>query len=160
MQHFTIRPANIDDVETILNFIHQLAEYENLSEEVETSRENILQYGFSERPIFYTLLAEDENGEPVGFALYYLSFSTFVSKPTLYVEDLFVLPESRGQGIGKAFFRELIEIAKKRGYGRVEWSVLDWNDKAINLYNALGAKPVKGWTIYRMDEETIQAFSG
>lgn len=159
MQHFSIRPARIDDVETILHFIHQLAEYENLSDQVETTRENILQYGFSERPIFYTLLAEDETGQPVGFSLFYLSFSTFVSKPTLYVEDLFVAPEHRNQGIGKAFFREFIDIAKKRGYGRIEWAVLDWNDDAIKLYDALGAKPVKGWTVYRMDEDAIQSFN-
>ena len=104
MQHFSIRPARIDDVETILHFIHQLAEYENLSDQVETTRENILQYGFSERPIFYTLLAEDETGQPVGFSLFYLSFSTFVSKPTLYVEDLFVAPDRKSTRLNSSHY--------------------------------------------------------
>lgn len=158
MFNYSIRPAQHNDANTILFFINKLAEYEKLSDQVNATEEMIQRYGFGERPYFEALLAEQDNGTPIGFALYFYTFSTFLAKPTLYLEDLFVLPEFRGHGVGKQFFRELVKIAKERNCGRVEWSVLDWNEPSIQFYKSLGAAPVDGWTIYRLDEKAISSF--
>ncbi len=155
---FTIRPATQHDVDTILFFINQLAEYEKLEDQVNATRERILLYGFAEFRYFEALLAEAADGTPFGLALYFFTFSTFLAKPSLYLEDLFVLPEYRGNGIGKQFFRELVAIAKERNCGRIEWSVLDWNTPSIQFYRALGARPVDGWTVYRLDEQALSTF--
>jgi len=158
MLNFSIRNVSENDVDTILFFINQLAEYEKLSDQVYATKELILKYGFGDRPYFEALLAEDDQKKPLGLALYFFTFSTFLSQPTLYLEDLFVLPEYRGNGVGKQFFRELMSIAKQHNCGRVEWSVLDWNEPSIQFYASLGATPVNGWTVYRLDQKAIDTF--
>jgi GNAT superfamily N-acetyltransferase len=158
MFNYTIRPATRDDADTILFFISQLAEYEKLTHMVNATKEFIIEYGFGERPYFEALLAEKEDGTPLGLALYFFTFSTFLAKPTLYLEDLFVLPEYRDNGIGKQFFRELVTIARERNCGRVEWSVLDWNEPSIQFYKSLGALPVDGWTTYRLTGDALTSF--
>ena len=155
---FSIRKATREDADVILHFIRQLSEYEKLADSVSATRELILKFGFGERPCFEALLAENDDGEPLGMALYFYTFSTFLSRPTLYLEDLFVSPQSRANGVGKALLRELVEIARQRGCGRVEWAVLDWNEPAIRFYESLGANPVSGWTIYRLDGKNLAAF--
>lgn len=158
MLNFTIRPARRDDADTLLFFIKKLAEYERLSDQVYATTEKIIQYGFGDRPYFNALLAQDADGRSLGLASYFFIFSTFLCLPTLYLEDLFVLPEYRGHGIGSAFFRHIVRIANEHNCGRVEWSVLDWNDRAIGFYKALGAYPVGGWTDYRLDGAKLKTF--
>jgi GNAT superfamily N-acetyltransferase len=150
---FNIRKATPDDTPTIFDLIKKLSVYEKMENEVITSveelRENIFTKNFSK-----VLLAEEE-GKPVGFALYFFNFSTFVGKPGLYLEDLFVEPEYRGKGYGKKLFVELAKIALKENCGRMEWSVLNWNTTAIEFYKSLQAKPMDEWTVYRLDQKGI-----
>jgi len=150
---FNIRKATPDDTPTIFDLIKKLAVYEKMENEVITSieelRENIFSKNFSK-----VLLAEEE-GKPVGFALYFFNFSTFVGKPGLYLEDLFVEPEYRGKGYGKKLFVELAKIALEENCGRMEWSVLNWNTPAIEFYKSLQAKPMDEWTVYRLDQKGI-----
>jgi len=134
-----------------------LAEYEKLSEHFKLEEEDLAQALFGAKPCAECLIALCE-GEPAGFALFFTNFSTFVGKPGLYLEDLFVQPHLRGKGIGKALLMELAKIAHTRNYGRMEWSVLDWNEPAINFYKSLGAVAMDQCTVYRMDEEAIQGF--
>jgi GNAT superfamily N-acetyltransferase len=145
--------ATPDDTPTIFDLIKKLSVYEKMENEVITSveelRENIFTKNFSK-----VLLAEEE-GKPVGFALYFFNFSTFVGKPGLYLEDLFVEPEYRGKGYGKKLFVELAQIAREENCGRMEWSVLNWNTPAINFYKSLQAKPMDEWTVYRLDQKGI-----
>ena len=157
MSDFTIRFAEVSDSATTLQFIKGIAEYEKLSDLVEATTEKIEKHLFAQGAVAKCLLAfEDET--PVGFALFFSNYSTFVSKPGIYLEDLFVEPEFRGKGYGKSLLLELIKIAKQRDCGRVEWSVLDWNQPAIDFYESLGAKPIHGWTVYRLDEKAINSF--
>ncbi|NWF89610.1 MAG: GNAT family N-acetyltransferase [Ignavibacteriaceae bacterium] len=149
-----IRNAEIKDVSIILKLIKSLAEYEKLSHQFINNIELLTKYLFGERKFAEVLLAE-LNNEPVGFALYFHNYSTFVGKPGIYLEDLFVRPEMRGKGIGKKLFLELVKIAKNRDCGRVEWSVLNWNSSAIGFYKSLGAVPMEEWTVYRLTEEKI-----
>ncbi|ROI10664.1 GNAT family N-acetyltransferase [Chryseobacterium sp. H3056] len=150
---FNIRKATPDDTPTIFDLIKKLSVYEKMENEVTTSveelRENIFTKNFSK-----VLLAEEE-GKPVGFALYFFNFSTFVGKPGLYLEDLFVEPEYRGKGYGKKLFVELAKIALEENCGRMEWSVLNWNTPAIEFYKSLQAKPMDEWTVYRLDQKGI-----
>jgi len=150
---FKIRKATPDDTPIIFDLIKKLAVYEKMENEVITSveelRENIFTKNFSK-----VLLAEEE-GKPVGFALYFFNFSTFVGKPGLYLEDLFVEPEYRGKGYGKKLFVELAKIAREENCGRMEWSVLNWNTPAIDFYKSLQAKPMDEWTVYRLDQKGI-----
>ena len=150
---FNIRKATPNDTPTIFDLIKKLSVYEKMENEVITSveelRENIFSKNFSK-----VLLAEEE-GKPVGFALYFFNFSTFVGKPGLYLEDLFVEPEYRGKGYGKKLFVELAKIALKENCGRMEWSVLNWNTTAIEFYKSLQAKPMDEWTVYRLDQKGI-----
>ena len=155
MLDFQLRSANRDDAETLLYFIGELARYENLSDKVLATTSDIIKHGFSERPYFEAILAEKPDRAPLGMALYFFTFSTFLAKPTLYLEDLFVLPEFRGHGIGKAFFKEIVKIAQKKGCGRVEWSVLDWNAPAKRLYQRLGAEILADWRIVRLSGEAL-----
>ncbi len=144
-----IRQAAAEDASQILYFIKAIAAFEELSEEVKATEENILKYLFGEHSVASCLLAfEDETC--VGFALYFKNFSTFVGKPGIYLEDLFVEPNFRGKGYGKALLMELVQLAKSLDYGRVEWSVLNWNKSAIDFYESIGAKPMSGWTTYRL----------
>jgi len=144
-----IVPAREGDVPLILEFISKLAEYERLSEEVTANEALLREALFGARPVAKALLAYC-NAEPAGFALYFLSFSTFIGRPGIYLEDLFVLPVFRGKGIGKALLSHLARLAKQRKYARVEWAVLDWNQPAIDFYRKLDARPMEDWTVFRL----------
>ena len=150
--NFSIRFAKEDDVPTILQFITSLAKYEKLEHEVVATEDLLRETLFGDRPQAETLLAfEDET--PVGFALFFSNYSTFLGRAGIHLEDLFVLEAFRGRGYGKALLDQMQTIAKKRGAGRLEWNVLDWNTPAIQFYESMGAKPVSGWTTYRMTFE-------
>jgi len=158
---YTIRPATAADVPTLLELIHGIAEYEKLSHAVANSEEALLAAGFGPDPYFRALLCEKGTEKrAVGFALYFYTYSTFTGKPSLFLEDLFVRPDERGSGFGKALFMELVKIARERGCGRMEWSVLDWNRPAIDFYLRLGAKAMDEWTVYRLDEAALQKLAG
>lgn len=150
---FHIRKATENDTKTIFSLIHQLAVYEKLEHEVVTTvdelKENIFYKKYAE------VLIAEEHGKPIGFALYFFNFSTFVGKPGLYLEDLFVEPRYRGKGYGKKLLIELAGIAAAKNCGRMEWSVLDWNEPSIQFYKSMGAKPMDEWTVYRLTEEKI-----
>ncbi len=150
----TIRPATVADVGTILEFIRELAAFERLEHEVVASESGLREALFGARPDAEVILAEMDS-TPVGFALFFHNFSTFLGRRGLYLEDLFVQPEYRGRGIGRALLSRLAAIAVERGCGRFEWSVLRWNESAIILYEALGAKPQDDWTVYRMSGEAL-----
>ncbi|GAB4132313.1 MAG: GNAT family N-acetyltransferase [Ignavibacteriales bacterium] len=158
MEKLVIRKAKNEDVGTILHFIQSLAEYEKLTHEVTATEEILLKTLFSESSNAYALLGY-YNEKPVCFAIYFYNFSTFKGKPGLYLEDVFVLPEMRGKGFGKQMLIELAKIADENNCGRFEWSVLDWNEPAINFYKKLGAKPMDEWTVFRLDEEGIKNLS-
>jgi len=160
---FVIRAATIDDAGALLQLIRGIADYEKLSHQVENSEEAIKDTGFREHPYFQALLLEIvEAGavKTVGFALYFFTYSTFTGKPTLYLEDLFVQPDYRSAGYGKSLFMRLVDIARERGCGRMEWSVLDWNEPAIHFYKNLGARAMDGWHVYRLDEKALADFGG
>ena len=149
MSALRIAPAAESDIPLILSFIRALAEYEKLSHLVVATEENIREHLFGSNPVAEVLLAH-WSGEPVGFALYFRNFSTFLGQAGIYLEDLFVEPAHRGKGIGKALLKRLAEIAVERGYGRLEWSVLDWNTPSIEFYRSLGAVPMDEWIRYRL----------
>jgi GNAT superfamily N-acetyltransferase len=148
----TIRSANKSDVPVILNLIRALAEYEKLADEVVATEEGLAYTLFGSRPYAEVLLAE-ENGEAAGFCLFFYNYSTFLGKPGLYIEDIFVRPEYRGKGIGKALFKKVAAIAQEKNCGRIEWWVLDWNEPTIQFYKNMGAKPMDEWTVYRLTED-------
>ena len=148
----SIRFATESDVGIILTFIKDLAEYEKLTHEVVATPELIKLHLFSSERVAEALIAE-YNSKPVGFAIFFKNFSTFLALPGIYLEDLFVNPDYRGKGIGKSLLLELVKIAHERGYGRVEWAVLNWNSPAIKFYDSLGAKPNSEWTVYRIRAE-------
>jgi GNAT superfamily N-acetyltransferase len=150
----TIRPATAADVPAIADLIRGLARYEKLEQDVAMTEELLAKNLFGPHHYAETLLAE-ESGEPIGFALFFHNFSTFLALPGIYLEDLFVVPEHRGNGVGRALLKELARIAVERGCGRLEWSVLDWNRDAIGFYERLGAKPNSGWTVYRLAGEAL-----
>lgn len=149
-----IRVAEIEDASTILMLIKGIADYEKLSHTVINNEDMIKKYLFGEKKFAEVLIAEYDD-VPVGFALFFHNYSTFVGKPGIYLEDLFVLPEMRGKGIGKILFLELVKIANERNCGRVEWSVLNWNKPAIDFYKSMGAVPMDEWTVYRLTEDKI-----
>ena len=144
-----IRRGTERDVPTILKLIRGLAEYERLAHEMEATPGRVRAHGFGRRRYFETIICR-RGGKPVGFALYFFTYSTFLARPTLYLEDLFVLPEDRGAGAGKALLRALARIAIRRGCGRLEWAVLDWNRPAIGFYKRLGAKLRRQWILTRL----------
>jgi GNAT superfamily N-acetyltransferase len=150
-----IRSATEDDVPLILTLIKELAEYERLSHEVVATEEALRDSLFGERRVAEALLGY-LGGNPAGFALFFHSFSTFLGKPGIYLEDLYVRPEFRGAGVGRALLVHLAGLAKERGCGRLEWSVLDWNEPAIGFYRRIGASPVSGWTVYRLTGEALE----
>ncbi len=154
----SIEAATVADVPTILRLIRALAEYERLSHEVVATEDSLRAALFGERPGAECLIAR-EDGEPVGFALYFHNFSTFLSRRGLYLEDLFVEPAQRGKGYGKALLQRLAQIAVERGCGRLEWSVLDWNAPAIGFYESLGARLLTEWRIFRLTGEALQTFA-
>jgi len=150
-----IRSAEIKDSEIILKLIKELSVYEKLSHTVINNEVLLKENLFGKRKFAEVLIADFEN-QPVGFALFFHNYSTFVGKPGIYLEDLYVKPEMRGKGIGKALFLELIKIAKERNCGRVEWSVLNWNKSAIDFYKSMGAIPMDEWTVYRLTSDKIE----
>lgn len=151
-----IRPATAADTPIICELIRALAEYERLAHEVKLDEDQLREQLFGPRPFAEVLLAE-EAGAVVGFALYFYNFSTFLGRPGIYLEDLFVKPEQRAQGHGKALLKALARLAVERSCGRFEWSVLDWNQPAINFYRALGAVAMDEWTVYRLTGAALQA---
>src|SRR5436853_5342930 len=151
---FSIRSATDADVPIILQLIRDLATYERAPNEVRATETQLIDVLFGEKPVAETLLAfEDET--PIGFAVFFHNFSTWLGRPGLYLEDLFVKPEVRGKGYGRALLIHLAKIARDRGCGRMEWAVLDWNEPAINFYRSLGAKPMDEWTVFRLTRDGI-----
>jgi GNAT superfamily N-acetyltransferase len=150
-----IVPANESDVPLIVTFIRKLAEYERLAHLVVTTEANIHEHVFGDHPVAEVLLAYWD-GEAVGIALYFRNFSTFLGVPGIYLEDLFVEPTHRSKGIGKALLAQLAKIAIERGYGRLDWAVLDWNTPSIDFYRRLGAVPQVEWTGYRLTGDALE----
>ena len=146
----SIRSARAEDIPLIAQFIRDLAEYERLAHEVRFDEAVLQAKLFGPRPYAEVLIGEID-GEPQGFALFFHNFSTFEGKPGIYLEDLFVRPEARGSGLGKALLKWLAALAVERDCARLEWSVLDWNEPSIQFYLGLGAKAMDEWTIYRVD---------
>lgn len=149
-----IRPAAIEDAQAVCHLIRQLAKYARLEHEVTFDERQVRDHLFGPRPWAEVLVAE-EAGEVVGFALFFHNYSTFAGKPGLYLEDLFVEPEYRGRGHGKGLFQAVVRRAIERGCGRMEWSVLDWNEPAIRFYRSLGARALEEGTIYRLAGESL-----
>jgi GNAT superfamily N-acetyltransferase len=149
-----IRPATAADTPTICRLIRQLAEYERLAHAVVLDEGRLREHLFGPRPYAEVLLAEDA-GAVVGFALFFHNYSTFLARPGIYLEDLFVVPEHRGKGHGKALLTALARLAVERGCGRLEWAVLNWNEPAIQFYRALGAEPMNEWTVYRLTGDAL-----
>ena len=147
-----IRTATEKDMPAIFALIKELAEFEKLADQIKTTEAELGKTLFG-KDKFVEILLADCDGEIVGQALFFKNFSTFLGKPGIYLEDLYVKPEMRGQGIGKALLDKIIAIAKERNYGRVEWSVLDWNEPAIDFYKKIGAKPLNDWTIFRLTSD-------
>lgn len=158
MAQRTIRLATQTDVPQILKFIQGLAEYEKLAHEVVATEQQLTETLFSERPAAEVVIAESD-GKPAGFALFFHNYSTFLAKPGLYLEDLFVLPEFRGQRLGKLLLTYLAKLAVDRGCGRFEWSVLDWNQPAIDFYQAQGAVLMHDWRINRVTGDKLHALA-
>lgn len=154
-----LRAADGTDVPVIAELIRGLARYEKLEHAVVMTEELLNAALFGDRPYAEVVLAED-GGRPVGFALFFHNFSTFLGRPGIYLEDLFVLPEERGRGIGKSLLAHLARLAVERGCGRLEWAVLDWNQDAIKFYERLGAKPMSDWTVYRLTGKPLTDLAG
>jgi GNAT superfamily N-acetyltransferase len=155
----TIRPATPADVPLILRFIRELAEYERLAHEVVATEDGLRDTLFGARPYAEVVIAE-EGGEPAGFALFFHNYSTFLGRPGIYLEDLYVRPELRGKGTGRALLAHLARLAVERGCGRLEWWVLDWNEPAIRFYRALGAQPMDDWTVFRVTGDALKRLAG
>ncbi len=153
-----IRPAEEKDTDLIMQFVIDLAVYEKERDSVVASPDHIRNTLFCEQPRVSGLIAEVD-GHAVGFAIYFFSYSTWLGKHGIYLEDLYVSPQSRGAGAGKALLKELAKIAVASDCGRVEWSVLDWNEPSIKFYQAMGAKPKGGWTVYRLDGSALTDFA-
>jgi GNAT superfamily N-acetyltransferase len=155
---FRIRPATIVDGPIILQLIRDLAAYERAPEAVTATEDQLVDVLFGEKPAAEVLLAF-EGETAVGFAVFFHNFSTWLGRPGLYLEDLFVKPEKRGKGYGRALLVDLAKIARKRGCGRMEWAVLDWNDPAIQFYHKIGAKPMDEWTVFRLTTDGIASLA-
>jgi len=154
MEEFTIRPATVADVRVILELIRALATYERAPNEVTATEATLTEVLFGKKPAEEVLLLF-ENLTAVGFAVFFHNFSTWLGRHGLYLEDLFVKPEYRGRGYGRALLVQLAKIARDRGCGRMEWAVLDWNAPAIQFYGKLGAKPMDEWTVFRLTRDGI-----
>lgn len=153
---FTLRPSTAADVPQILELIRGLAAYEQLSHQCVVSESQLHEHLFGQRPAAEAWVAEAGERRLIGLALFFTSFSTFLGKPGLYLEDLFVLPEARGQGVGRALMLKLARIAVERDYGRFEWSVLEWNEPAIRFYEQLGASMLMEWRGCRLAGPALQ----
>ncbi len=156
MNTLSFRNASREDINIILDFIKMLAKYEKMENDV-VATPTLLNEWLFEKNIAEVIFAVMD-GKEIGFALYFHNFSTFVGKAGLYLEDIFILPEHRGKGYGKAMFRELVKTARDRGCGRMEWCCLDWNKPSIDFYISVGAKPLSDWTIYRLSEQDFDFF--
>lgn len=154
MAQLTFRYAEKKDVGVILGFIKALADYEKMSDDVVATEELLEEWIFDKKKAEVIFACED--GKEVGFALFFYNFSTFLGRAGIYLEDLFVLPEYRNKGYGKALLKELAKITVQKGCGRLEWCCLDWNQPSIDFYLSLGAKPMNEWTIYRVTGETLK----
>jgi GNAT superfamily N-acetyltransferase len=151
---FALTPARPADVPLILSLVRELAEYERLAHEVTATEPLLHDALFGANPVAYAVIAT-EQGEPAGFALYFFSFSTFLARPGLYLEDLYVRPPFRGRGLGRLLLAHLARIAVDRGCGRMEWSVLNWNETALRVYRAIGARPMDEWTVQRVTGQAL-----
>lgn len=158
-ESITIRPATVEDLPTILAFIRKLADYERLAHQVEATEDVLRVSLFDQKPRAEVLLAFIGE-EAAGFALFFHNFSTFVGRPGLYLEDIFVDEEFRGRGIGRALFARLGEIARERNCRRFEWAVLDWNESAIRFYKSLGARELSDWRLFRLSGEALESLPG
>ena len=154
----TIRKASIADTPAIFRFICELAEFEKAADQVETSIAELEQTVFGENAVVDALMCE-EDGNPIAFALWYYTFSTWQGRPGIYLEDLYVTPAARGRGIGTMILKHLARFAVDNGYGRFEWSVLDWNTPAIRTYDATGARPQSEWIRYRLSGVELESFA-
>lgn len=159
MSEFRIRDARIEDVPLILSFIRELAEYERLTHEVVATEELLAENLFGKRRAAEVLIGLLEE-TPVGFALFFHNFSTFLGRSGIYLEDVYVRPEYRGRGFGHAFLAHLAKLARERGCGRLEWAVLDWNEPAIRFYESLGAVAMDDWTVYRLTGKALAELAG
>ncbi|MFV3305684.1 GNAT family N-acetyltransferase [Pseudomonas sp. NY15181] len=155
MPRVTLRPAVPADIPLIIELITELADYERLVHEVKADAQRMHDHLFGPRPYAEVLIGEVD-GQPQGFALFFHNYSTWLSQPGIYLEDLFVRPAARGAGLGKALLTELARLAVERGCGRLEWSVLDWNEPAIGFYRSLGARPQDEWTVYRLTGDALR----
>jgi GNAT superfamily N-acetyltransferase len=155
VEGFEIREAREADVPLVMQFIRELAEYEKLAHEVKAAEADLRRTLFGDKPGAEVLIGEFR-GEPVAFALFFHNYSTFLAKPGLYLEDLFVRPSARGHGLGQAMLAHLARLALERGCGRFEWWCLDWNKSAIGFYEKLGAEPMSDWTVYRMTGKALE----
>lgn len=155
----SIRFGEESDVSLIADLIRGLARFEKLEDQVTMTEAKLKDSLFGERRCAETLIAE-QDGEAIGFALFFHNYSTFLAQPGIYLEDLFVMPDRRGGGVGKALLERLAQLAVERGCGRLEWAVLDWNKDAIRFYERLGAKPNDDWTIYRLTGKPLLALAG
>jgi GNAT superfamily N-acetyltransferase len=158
MSHLHIRSAQPDDVGLIIGFIRELAEYEKLSDQVVVNPSQMREHLFGTRPFAEVLIGEVD-GAAAGFALFFHNYSTFLGKPGIYLEDLYVRSSARGTGLGTALLGKLASLAMERGCARLEWSVLDWNHPAIDFYKRLGAQPLDDWTQYRLTGPALQDLS-
>jgi GNAT superfamily N-acetyltransferase len=156
--NLTIEPASPADVPVILEFIRKLAEYERLSHEIKATEADLRRHLFGARPAAEAIIAR-LGGRPVGYALFFTTFSTFVGRPGIWLEDVFVLPDDRRRGIGRALLRHVAAIAVQRNCGRLEWSVLDWNEPAIKFYREIGAEPMSEWTVQRLAGHMLKRFA-
>ena len=157
MKTFTIRPARPDEAGIVLSFIKKLAVYEKCADAVVTDESTLYHSLFVERSA--EVVFAEEDSAVVGFALFFHNFSTFVGRKGMYLEDLFILPEKRGLGYGKALLKYVAKLAVERNCGRMEWICLDWNDSALSIYRSIGAQPLSDWTVQRLDEPALKQFA-
>ena len=155
MSRIQIRPAAPGDIPLVLKFIQELAEYEKLSHEVTATEDQLRSTLFGARSVAEVVIASHDD-VPVGFAVFFANYSTFLGKPGLYLEDLFVRPAARGNGIGRALLEYLARLTVERGWGRLEWRVLDWNEPSIAFYKKLGAEPLDDWTVFRVTGDALR----
>ncbi len=155
----SIRAATPDDVPLILRFIRELAEYERMAHLVVATEEVLRETLFGARPYAEVVIAE-EDGEAAGFALFFYNFSTFLGRPGIYLEDLYVRPEVRGRGVGRALLAHLARLAVERGCERLQWWVLNWNEPAIRFYRSVGAEPMDEWTVFRVSGDALERLAG
>lgn len=153
---FTLRPAVVSDVPLILSLIRELAEFERLLHEVVADEARLSEQLFGPRSVAEILLGFDADGTPMGFALFFQNFSTFLARPGIYLEDLYVRPAYRGRGLGRVLLQRIARLAVERGCGRFEWAVLDWNENAINFYKKLGAQVMEDWRICRVTGDALR----